>query len=83
VKLGFTLLKHPAYSPDIAPSGYHLLGSLKDALRGRRLTSDEGVKKAVHEWLAAQPKTFFSEGIQKHVGCWNKCIAKHEDYVEK
>jgi len=37
----------------------------------------------VHEWLAAQPKTFFSEGIQKLLERWNKCIAKHGDYTEK
>jgi len=41
------------------------------------------VKKAVYEWLAAQPKTFFSEGIKKLLERWNKCIAKHGDYVEK
>jgi len=35
VKLGFTVLEHPAYSPDLAPSNYHLFGPLKDALRGR------------------------------------------------
>jgi len=83
VKLGFTVLEHPAYSPDLAPSDYHLFGLLKDALRGRRFTSDEGVKEAVHEWLAAQPKAFFSEGIQKLLERWNKCIAKHGDYNEK
>ena len=76
VKLGFTGLEHPTYSPDLAPSDYHLFGPLKDALTGRRFTSDEGVKKAVHEWLAAQPKTFFSEVIQKLLERWNKCIAK-------
>ena len=83
VKLGFTVVEHPAYSPDLAPFDYHLFGPLKDALRGRRFPSDEGVKEAVHEWLAAQPKTFFSEGIQKLLERWNKRIAKHGDYVQK
>jgi hypothetical protein len=41
------------------------------------------VKKAVHEWLAAQPKTFLSLGIQTLLESWNKCIAKHGDYIEK
>jgi len=41
------------------------------------------VKEAVHEWLAAQAKTFFSGGIQKLLECWNKCIAKHGEYIEK
>jgi len=79
VKLGFTVLEHPAYSPDLTPSDYHLFGPLKEALRGRQFTSDEEVKEAVHEWLAAQPKTFFSEGIEMLLECWNKCIAKHGD----
>ena len=34
VKLGFTVLEHPAYSPDLAPSDYHLFGPFEDALRG-------------------------------------------------
>jgi len=76
-------LEHPAYSPDLAPSDYHLFGPPKEALRGRRFTSDKEVKEAVHEWLVAQPKTFFSEGIQKLLERWNKCIAKHGDYIEK
>ena len=83
VKLGFRVLEHPAYSPDLAPSDYHLFGPFKNALMGRRFTSDEGVKEAVHEWLAAQPKTFFSEGIQKFLERWNKRIVKHGDYIEK
>ena len=30
--LGFEVLEHPAYSPDLAPSDYHLFGPLKNAL---------------------------------------------------
>ena len=41
------------------------------------------MKEAVHAWLAAQPKTFFSEGIKKIVQRWKKCIEKQGDYVEK
>jgi histone-lysine N-methyltransferase SETMAR len=59
VKLGFEVLDHPAYSPDLAPSDYNLFGLLKDALRCSHFTSDEEVKEAVHEWLAAQSRTFF------------------------
>ena len=47
--LGFEVLQHPAYSPDLAPSDYHLFALLKDALRGRKFSSDEAVQKAVHE----------------------------------
>jgi histone-lysine N-methyltransferase SETMAR len=60
-------MEHPAYSPDLAPSDFHLYGPLKQALRGRRFSSDDDVKAAVHQWLRAQLKTFFSEGIKKLV----------------
>ena len=82
-KLNFEVLAHPPYSPDLAPSDCHLFGPLKEALRGRRFTSDQELKEAVHAWLAAQPKTFYSEGIKKFVQRWKKCIEKQGDYVEK
>jgi hypothetical protein len=58
-------MAHPPYSPELAPSDYHWFGTIKEALRGHRFTSDQEVKEAVHAWLAAQPKTFFPEGIRK------------------
>ena len=79
-KLKFEVMAHPPYSPDLAPSDYHLFGPLKEALRGRRSTSDQEAKDA---WHAAQLKTFFSEGIRKLVQRWTKCVEKQEDYVEK
>jgi len=65
------------------PRDYHSFGPLKEALRGRRLTSSEEVKEAVHTWLREQPKSFFSAGIQKLVEQYNKCIVSQGDYVEK
>ena len=82
-QLKWEAMEHPAYSPDLAPSDFHLFGPLKNALRGRRFSCDDDVKAAVHQWLRTQPKTFFSDGIKKLVGCWEKCITKQGDYIEK
>ena len=41
------------------------------------------MKEAVHAWLAARPKTLFSDGIKKLVQRCKKCIEKQGDYVEK
>ena len=80
--LGFEVLEHPAYSPDLTPSDYYLFGPLKNALQGRFFT-DKEVWEAVHKWLRDQTKTFFFEGIRKLVDRWTKCIEKEGDCVKK
>jgi hypothetical protein len=51
-------LDHPPYSPDMAPSDFHLFGLLKEAFRSRRFVDDDEMKKAVYDWLRNQPKFF-------------------------
>jgi histone-lysine N-methyltransferase SETMAR len=55
----FECLPHPSYSPDLAPSNYHIFGPLKEAHCRKTFRSDEGVQEAVHEWLRTRPKDFF------------------------
>jgi histone-lysine N-methyltransferase SETMAR len=69
-------MEYPAYSPDLAPSDFHLFGPLKEALRGGRFSCDDDVKAAVHQWLRAQPKIFFFGGIKKLLGRWENCIER-------
>jgi hypothetical protein len=60
-----------------------MFGPMKEALRGRRFSSDEEVIGAVQNWLKTQPKTFFSDVIEKLVKRWNRCVKVEGDYVEK
>jgi hypothetical protein len=39
--------------------GSHIFGPIKEALRGRRFSSDEEFTVAVQNWLKTQPKNFF------------------------
>jgi hypothetical protein len=45
----------------------HLFGPLKQALIGRRFTTDQQLDVPVHVWLGCQPKTFYSEVIKQIV----------------
>jgi histone-lysine N-methyltransferase SETMAR len=78
----FEVLPHLPYSPDLAPSHFHLFGPLKESLRGRKFNLDDDVQSAVHEWLKGQPQDFFSSGIQALVSRWCKCIELQGDYVD-
>ncbi|UYV79122.1 hypothetical protein LAZ67_17001171 [Cordylochernes scorpioides] len=65
IKLGFEVLEHPAYSPDLAPSDYFLFGLLKKELKGKRFDSDEDVQKVVQDFFHTLPKSAYKEGIYK------------------
>ena len=45
----------------------HLFGPLKQALRGRRFTTDQQLDVTVHAWLVCQPKTYYSDVIKQIV----------------
>jgi histone-lysine N-methyltransferase SETMAR len=82
-KMGWTVLHHPPYSPDLAPSDFHLFGSLKDALRGTHFEDDNSVIEAVRKWLLRQDKSWYQKGIHALVPRWHKTIQVDGDYVEK
>ena len=63
--LGFQCPDHPPYSPDLAPSNYHLFPGLKKQLEGRHFLSDAEFIAAVETWLDGQPSEFFLSGLQK------------------
>jgi len=59
--LDFQCLDHLPYSPDLAPSDYHLFPGLKKKqFKGRQFSSDAEVIAAAQIWLDGQPTDFFS-----------------------
>ena len=80
---GFEILDHPPYSPDLAPSDFHLFSKLKESLRGQRFQTDDDVMAAVNEWFQEQTEEFFLHGIKGLEHRWVKCIERQGDYVEK
>jgi histone-lysine N-methyltransferase SETMAR len=80
---GWTVLPHPPYSPDLAPSDFFLFGPLKDYLRGQKFACDEEVQVAVRAWLSQRKPEFFANGFAQWKHRWDKCVALGVDYVEK
>jgi hypothetical protein len=61
-----------------------MFGPMKEALRGRNFSSDEGVIDAGQNSLKTQSKNFFSDGIKnKLVKRCNRRVEVEGDYVEK
>jgi len=75
-------MDHPPYTPDLAPSDFHLFLQLKKSLGSKRFDDDD-LKDAVQKWLTLQAATFYEKGIQKRVPCYDKCLNNGGEYVEK
>jgi len=58
--LGFHCFDHLPYSPNLAPSDYHLFPGLKKKqLKGRHISSDAEVIAAAETWLDGNASEFF------------------------
>jgi histone-lysine N-methyltransferase SETMAR len=69
-----TVLPHPPYSPDLAPSDFHLLGALNDAIRGKRFGSDDEITEEAKKWLQVQDSDWYKTGIHDPVSSWRKVV---------
>jgi histone-lysine N-methyltransferase SETMAR len=77
---GWEQFDHSPYSPDLAPSDFHVLLHLKTFLGGRWFHIE--FKEAVNMWFALQAASFYDAGMQKLVPCY-KCLNNGGNYVEK
>jgi hypothetical protein len=59
------LFDHLPYSPDLAPSEYHLFIYLMNWLRSQRFNNNEDMMEGVRTWLSSPAAEFFDIGIQK------------------
>lgn len=60
------VLLHPPYSPDIAPSDFHLFQSMQSALSGERFNSYAEIKNWLDNWIASKEQTF---SFEEYVYC--------------
>ncbi|EZA49217.1 Histone-lysine N-methyltransferase SETMAR [Ooceraea biroi] len=75
------MLPYPPYSPDLAPSDYHLFRSLRNALNGKTFTADEDMKSLLELFFAEKDKNFFERGIMKLPEKWQKIIKQNGQYI--
>lgn len=80
--LGWEVLPHPPYSPDLAPSDYHLFTAMGHSLAMQTFNNFEEVGIWLNEWFAAKDKQFFWQGIHNLPKRWSKCVESDGKYFE-
>ncbi|KAG5325198.1 MOS1T transposase, partial [Pseudoatta argentina] len=78
--LKWEVLPHPLYSPDIAPSYYHLFRSLAHSLCEQKFTSYEDCTKWFDSWISSKDKQFFRRGIHSLPERWSKVVESDGKY---
>ncbi|GFO33507.1 histone-lysine N-methyltransferase SETMAR [Plakobranchus ocellatus] len=73
------IILHPAHSPDLAPSDFHLFGPLG----GKKFEDENDLINEVRDWFSKLDANFFTQGIYSLLPRWQKCIALHGDNMEK
>ena len=79
--LGWEVLPHPPYSPDLAPSDFHLFRSLSNALRGVSFNNDVELRAWLEEFFESRPGDFYRRGIEKLVERWEQVITNNGEYI--
>jgi histone-lysine N-methyltransferase SETMAR len=82
-QLGWELLPHPPYSPDLAPTDYHLFLSLSNDLRNRTFANESALKTYLSDFFNSKSTEFYAKGIRELPKRWQLVIDLNGTYVTK
>ena len=63
LKLGWVVIPHPPYSPDLAPTDYHLFRSLADHLRDKKFDDVHDLKNYFENFFCEKSTEYYASGI--------------------
>jgi len=63
-----TVLKHPAYSPDLAPTDFFMFPKIKEILKGRHFDYIDGIRSNTNAALKAIPQNQFQNCFEIRLG---------------
>ena len=59
LEIGWKVMSHPPYSPDLAPSDYHLFWRLQNFLNGKNFSNEDDLKSQLAEFFAVKDQKFY------------------------
>ena len=77
-----TVLEHPAYSSDIAPSDSFLFPKIKEILKGRHFYDIDDIRNNTMATLKAIQQNHFQNCFEGCTRRWHRCIASKREHYE-
>lgn len=80
-QLGWEVLSHPSWSPDLAPSNYHLFRYLRHHLCNKHYEDSDEIKADLTDFFELQSASFYKRGIELLPARWAKVVENNGDYI--
>ena len=74
-------LPHAPYSPDLAPSDYHLFGSLALSIKEKNFDDLDHLKSEIETFFSSQRPDFYAKGIFELPKRCSKVIDTDGEYI--
>jgi [histone H3]-lysine36 N-dimethyltransferase SETMAR len=81
LELGWEVLPHPPYSPDLAPSDFHLFRSLSNHLQEKHFDDQNALEMDLKNFFEIKPPQFYMDGIHSLPGRWRKVVDNNGEYI--
>jgi histone-lysine N-methyltransferase SETMAR len=80
-QFGWEVLAHPPWSPDLAPSDYHLFRSLHQHLCNKHYEDFDELKSDLTAFFELQSASFYKRGIKLLPARWARVVENNGDYI--
>jgi hypothetical protein len=80
-QFGWKVLAHPPWSPDVAPSDYHLFRFLRHHLCYKHYEDFDELKSDLTAFFELQSTSFYKRGIELLPARWAKIVENNGDYI--
>ena len=79
--LKWELIPHPPYSPDLAPSDFHLFRSMEHYLRNKKYANRSDLDSGLMNFFNSKDPNFYRRGIYNLVNRWQRIIDGNGAYL--
>jgi histone-lysine N-methyltransferase SETMAR len=80
IDLGWEVLQHPPYSPDLAPSDFYLFRSLQNALDRKKFNHRNEIEAFIQNFFDSKSQTFYEKAFLQLPEKWQKVIDHEGNY---
>ena len=81
-ELGYKVLPHPPYSPDLSPTNYHFFKGLDNFLQRKCFYNQQEGENAFQEFLKSRGTNFYTTRLNKLNSLWQKCVDCNGSYFD-